>query len=292
MLLFEQNAGGAPANVAAALAKLGRSVAFIGKSGCDMNGVFLRRSLEEAGVDTRGLLSCSDVNTSMAFVTLSPEGERDFSFIRDADTKIQIDEVNRDMILQSRVFHFGSLSMTHDPARQTTLQALCWAREAGCIVSYDPNYRALLWPDPATAAKIMSSVVPQVDILKVSEDELVLMTGHNDLETGGKELLRRGPVCVAVTQGSNGATVFLPSGFVQTPTYPGQVIDTTGAGDAFMGGFLSQCLTRGIHPRDMSIDEAREISMFAHAVATCCVAARGGIPAMPSLETVQKLLAQ
>ncbi len=284
MLLFEQNAGGATANVAVSLSRLGRPAAFIGKIGCDMNGKFLRRTLDEAGVNTSGLLSDPSKHTSMAFVTLSPEGERDFSFVRDADTQLRADELDSVMVERSRIFHFGSLSMTHEPSREATLCALRLAREAGLIISYDPNYRAPLWPDSQTAVRQISTVLPYVDILKVSDEEVFLLTGETDIKAGGRKLLLGGPSCVAVTQGSGGATVCLPSGCIHTPTHPGPVVDTTGAGDAFMGGFLSGLLDRGLHPRSIKPDDAKEISLFAHAVATRCVAARGGIPAMPSRE--------
>lgn len=292
MRLFEQNPGGAPGNVAAALAKLGHSVAFIGKLGDDMNGRFLRQSLIETGVDVSALLTDTYAHTSMAFVSLSPDGERDFTFIRDADTKLHADEIKREMIENSKVFHFGALSMTDAPAYSATLRALELAREAGCIISYDPNYRALLWPDKDEAVMRMRSVLSQVNILKVSEEEAALLTGKVSIEDGGRELLSQGPSCVAVTQGANGVTVFLPSGNVHTPTFPGNVVDTTGAGDAFTGGFLSQCLTLGLHPHNMTLEDARTISLFANAVATCCVARRGGIPAMPERNNVINLLSE
>ena len=146
--LFERNAGGAPANVLVALEKLGHRTAFLGKVGCDMHGEFLRATLEEQGIDTRGLVSDPDAFTTLAFVALSADGEREFSFARKpgADTRITEGELARDVIADSRVFHVGSLSLTDEPARSATLAALAVAREAGCTLSYDPNYRANLWP--------------------------------------------------------------------------------------------------------------------------------------------------
>jgi len=290
MRLFEQNAGGAPGNVAVAAARLGHTAASVGKVGGDMNGAFLRQSLEGAGVDTRWLRTDSQSSTSMAFVVLSEGGERDFSFVRDADTKLAAEEIDAGLLSSAKIFHFGSLSMTHEPAHAATLTALRLAREQGCIISYDPNYRALLWPDERTAVERMASVLDRVDILKVSEEELLLLTGESDIEAGGRILLSRGPSCVAVTQGAGGATVCLPSGCVHTKTYPGPVVDTTGAGDAFMGGFLSQLLEYGISPSEMTLEKAETVSRFAHAVATLCVSKRGGIPAMPDRAEVDNLL--
>jgi fructokinase len=290
MRLFEQNAGGAPGNVAVAMTRLGHSAAFVGKVGSDMNGIFLRRSLDGAGVDTAWLRTDPAAATSMAFVTLSEGGERGFSFVRDADTKLTADEIDAEVLSRAKIFHFGSLSLTHEPARTATLTALRLAREKGCIVSYDPNYRALLWPDEQTAADRMASVLDRVDILKVSEEELLLLTGTADIEAGGRALLSRGPSCVAVTQGAKGATVCLPSGCVHTGTFPGPVADTTGAGDAFTGGFLSQLLERGMKPGEITLELAEVMSRFAHAVATCCVSKRGGIPAMPGRSEVDNLL--
>ena len=158
--LFERNAGGAPANVLVALEKLGHKTAFLGKVGCDMHGEFLRATLEEQGIDTRGLISDPDAFTTLAFVALSPDGEREFSFARKpgADTRITADELARDVIADSRVFHVGSLSLTDEPARSATLAALSAAREAGCTLSYDPNYRANLWPSVDAATADLSSL--------------------------------------------------------------------------------------------------------------------------------------
>lgn len=287
MRLFEQNPGGAPGNVAVALARLGHSSAFIGKIGSDSNGTFLRQSLDGAGVDTAGLMTDPGVNTSMAFVTLSDAGERDFSFVRDADTRLTIEELGEN---DCKIFHFGSLSMTHQPARDATWEALHRARTGGAIISYDPNYRPLLWNDQETAVRSMVSVLDRVDVLKVSEEEVALLTGEADPERGGRILLGRGPSCVAVTRGERGAILCHKWGAVHIKAFPATVADTTGAGDAFMGGLLSGLLTRNLHPADMTEHDAREIGRFANAVAACCVAARGGIPAMPTIERVTRLL--
>ncbi|MDR0249278.1 MAG: carbohydrate kinase [Oscillospiraceae bacterium] len=288
MRLFEQNAGGAPANVAAALAKLGRRAAFAGKVGRDMHGDFLRRALLQCGVDVANLAADPREPTSMAFVALSDEGERGFSFMRGADAKLPA--LSARALRGVKVFHFGSLSMTSIAARAATQKTVRLARKAGCVISFDPNYRAMLWPSERAAALCISSALGQTDILKVSEEEALLLTGIGDAEGAGKALLSRGPCCVCVTLGARGALLCRPGFCLHTPTYPGPVTDTTGAGDAFTAGFLRGLLARGLRPQNITEPLARELCAFAHAAATLCVAKRGGIPAMPGLEDVTALM--
>ena len=177
--LFEQNAGGAPANVLVALQHLGHPTAFIGKVGQDMHGDFLTSVLEAEGVDCKGLVHSPEVFTTLAFVALAETGERTFSFARKpgADTQLAPEELDRGVIQSSRIFHVGSLSLTDEPARSATLAALKLARQSGCILSYDPNYRANLWPSEAAACKQMRAVVSAMDLMKVSDEECELLTG-------------------------------------------------------------------------------------------------------------------
>ena len=180
--LFERNAGGAPANVLVALSRLGHKVAFIGKVGNDMHGNFLRATLEADDVDCTGLVMDDEHFTTLAFVALSPEGERSFSFARKpgADTCLSADELARDVIRDSRVFHVGSLSLTDEPARSATLAALDCAREAGCVMSYDPNYRDSLWTSAEAASEQMRSLIKYMDLIKISAEECPLMTDLDD----------------------------------------------------------------------------------------------------------------
>ena len=180
--LFERNPGGAPANVLVALQRLGHSTAFVGKVGCDMHGVFLRQTLEENDVDCSGLVSDPDHFTTLAFVALDPTGERTFSFARKpgADTQLRPEELNRDVLQNTRVLHVGSLSLTDEPARSATLEALHIARDAGATLSYDPNYRASLWPAAEVAAQQMRSVVGMMDLVKISAEETGLLTDESD----------------------------------------------------------------------------------------------------------------
>ena len=291
--LFERNAGGAPANVLVALQKLGHRTAFLGKVGDDMHGAFLRATLEGQGIDTRGLVSDPDAFTTLAFVALSADGEREFSFARKpgADTRITADELARDVIGDSRVFHVGSLSLTDEPARSATLAALDAAREAGCVLSYDPNYRANLWPSVDAAVAQMRSVVGRMDLMKLSDEECELLTGEKDPEAAAASLLERGPKVVAVTLGAGGAYVRCAEGGAEVAGFPADAVDATGAGDSFWGGFLAAFCESGKTPAEVTLADAVSFARLGNAVASLCVRKRGAIPAMPTREEAEALLA-
>ena len=291
--LFEQNAGGAPANVLCALARLGHECAFVGKVGDDMHGAFLRQALEAAGVDCTGLVADPDVFTTLAFVALSPSGERTFSFARKpgADTCLRPDELDRDVICGSRVFHVGSLSLTDEPARSATLEALRLAREAGCTLSFDPNYRASLWTSAEAAAAQMRSVLPLMDLVKLSDEECALVCGTADPAEAAARVLAQGPRVVAVTLGGSGAYVRTRDGGEVVPGFPAGVVDTTGAGDSFWGGFLAAYVESGLAPDQVGCADAVGFARMGNAVASLCVRRRGAIPAMPRRAEVEALLA-
>lgn len=292
MSLFERNPGGAPANVLVALQHLGHSTAFIGKVGCDMHGDFLRGVLEGEGIDCTGLISDPKYFTTLAFVALAPTGERTFSFARKpgADTQIEPGELARDVIADSRVFHVGSLSLTDEPARSATLEAIACARDAGCTLSYDPNYRANLWPSVEVACEHMRSIVSSMDLMKISDEECGLMTGESDPVAAARVLLERGPKVVAVTLGGSGTLVATREGTREVPGFPAEVVDTTGAGDSFWGGFLAAFLESGLTAAQVTLDDAANFARMGNAVASLCVRGRGGIPSMPARETVLELL--
>ena len=288
--LFEQNPGGAPANVLAALAKCGKQTSFIGKVGADMFGGFLKTVLEENHIRTDGLVMDEAVFTTLAFVALSKNGERSFSFARKpgADTCLKETEIRADLIADSRIFHVGSLSLTAEPAKSATFHALELAREKGCVISYDPNYRASLWESEEAAVKGMRSVLPYADVMKLSDEETILLTGEKDPQTAAKSLVAQGISLVAVTLGAQGALVCTRQGSAFVPGHSAKTVDTTGAGDAFWGGFLNCLLNSEKHPRDVSLSEAMEFADFANALASLCVEKRGAIPAMPTLEAIEK----
>ncbi|MEN6470744.1 MAG: carbohydrate kinase [Clostridiaceae bacterium] len=290
--LFEQNPGGAPANLVAAAARLGLKTAFIGKVGSDMHGVFLKRTLEGIGVCTDGLRVSDRVFTTLAFVALGEDGERSFSFARKpgADTQLAQEEVNIDILRHAKVFHFGSLSLTDEPAASATRHALSEAKARGAIISYDPNYREPLWDSVENAKAQMRSVLPLVDMLKLSEEETALLAGIPNPKEAALLLHAQGVSCVAVTLGKDGALLCVHGKTRVVPGFSVPVADTTGAGDAFLGAFLFHMLNLGRRPEELSMEEAAECARWGNAGAACCIQKRGAIPGMPDGAQIKKLL--
>lgn len=291
MDLFEQNPGGAPANVLACASRLGYRTAFIGKIGTDTQGDFLRKTLQDAGIDTGGLVSDERFFTTMAFVSLGDGGERSFAFARKpgADTQLCQEDVNLSILRESRFFHFGSLSLTDSPSRETTFYALKKAREAHCIISYDPNYRPLLWKSRGQAMEETRRALPCADLIKISEEETELLTGYASPQEAAEYLIREGLQIVAVTLGKDGALVATKDGCAVVPGYPVTAVDTTGAGDAFWGAFLYSLGQLAKTPSETSLQELMTITAFANAAAALCVTKRGAIPAMPSLDEIETM---
>ena len=239
---FTAYPGGAPANVAVAAARLGAKTGFIGKVGDDAFGRSLAATLKEQGVDVTGLYSCSDVPTTMALVSVDGNGERDFAFYRNpgADTQLTAGEALRALDREPlpKVLHVGSLSMTTEPSRTACREAVAFARSAGILVSYDPNYRAALWDSAEQAVGMMKELLSSCDILKVSDDEMVMLTGSDDPAEGSRILAEMGPSLVLVTLGEKGVFV-RGNGYAQgVPGVRVRVADTNGAGDTFLGGVL------------------------------------------------------
>ena len=293
MKIFERNPGGAPANVLVALKKLGHDVAFIGKVGQDMHGDFLRETLENNGIDCTGLISDPETFTTLAFVALDDQGDRSFSFARKpgADTQLEIDDLPVDVIKDSRVFHVGSLSMTNEPARSATIKALELAKEAGCVMSYDPNYRDSLWVNAELASIQMRSLIRFMDLIKISAEECPLLTDFEKPEDAAKDLLDKGAKAVVVTLDADGAYVATSEGGKIVESFRVDAVDTTGAGDSFWGGFLCAFCESGKKPEELTLDDVAAFARFGNAVASLCVRKRGAIPAMPEREAVEEILA-
>lgn len=302
--LYERNPGGAPANVAVAVSRLGGSAAFAGKVGDDSFGRYLKETLVSSGVDTRGLAVSREQHTTLAFVSLSDKGERDFSFCRNpgADCLLSPDELDVALIRKSRIIHTGSLSFTHEPLRETTLTAIHEARAAGVLVSCDPNWRESLWPDRFAGIHAMKELVSLSDVVKLSDVELALVSGldENDAESFteetiialAKKILKTGPALVTVTRGAAGSCFCFGDCSGNVPSFASSVVDTTGAGDAFAGALL-YCLSRRDALLDgLSEDMLRQDLLFANAAASLCVQKRGAIPAMPYPGAVQDILNQ
>jgi len=287
MKLFEQNPGGAPVNMLTAAGKAGLKTAFIGKVGDDMHGNFLIETAKQAGIETKGIVVDDTVFTTLAFVTLDENGEREFSFARKpgADTMLCYKEIDTELIRDTKVFHIGSLSLTDEPARTTTFQAVKEAKKYGAVISYDPNYRAPLWDSRENAMERMKSILPFVDIMKLSDEETALLTPFANPEEAAEYLLGRGVRLVAVTLGSEGVLICSRDGSEiisrRVPGFASHVVDTTGAGDSFWGAFVSQLVRAGKRLEEFGIDELAEYARYGNAVASLCVEKRGGLRSIP-----------
>lgn len=288
--LLAQNPGGAPANVLAMVSRLGGKTAFIGKVGRDAFGTFLRSVLAERGIDVSGLRFDETAHTTLAFVHLNERGDRSFSFFRDpgADQMLTVKELPLELLDNCRVFHFGSVSLTHEPSRGATLFAAEYAKKQGKLISFDPNYRAMLWDSEEKALEQIKQGIAIADILKVSEEEAQLITGDADPAGASQKLLNMGPAFVLVSLGELGAYYRNHACSGHVPAYTVHAVDTTGAGDAFAGAFLWNV-------RDMMREElafmspvqAQEIVRFANAAGALTTTGSGAIPAMPGLKEIR-----
>lgn len=285
---YAANPGGAPANLAVAAARLGASTALISKVGQDAFGRYLRKVMEENKVDVSALTVDEEQHTTMAVVSVDENGERDFTFYRDpgADSMLLKDEIPLGLLKEARFLHFGSVSLTREPARTTTLCAAETARALGAVITYDPNYRANLWPDRDTAIRRMRKPLDMVDILKISDEELPLLADTDDPEAGTAALAEHGIRLILVTLGPNGVFYRFGGKTGTVPGVPCTVGDTNGAGDTFFGAFLSR-LSRLDGPDCLTADTLEEMLAFANKAASITTSRRGAIPAMPTLEEMK-----
>lgn len=290
MPLYSQNPGGAPANVLAMSSMLGCNTAFIGKVGRDGFGSFIRQYLLNCGIDVSSLIESNVCNTTLAFVSLDGAGERNFTFYRNgcADVSLCESELPHDILKDCRIFHFGSVSLTNEPSRSATFAAAQLAKEAGALVSCDPNYRQFLWSDSSEAKEQMLRCMKYADILKVSKEEMLFLTGETDLVKGAATLQRLGPQIVLVTCGADGSYFHTPTCNGSVPAFAVTAIDTTGAGDAFFGALL-YCLV-GKTINDITAaqrEDWRKMLDFANAAAGLSTQKKGAIPSMPSINEIQ-----
>lgn len=291
--LLARNAGGAPANVLAMLAILGKKTAFIGKVGQDSFGRFLKKTLEDSSIDTTGLTVSETEPTTLAFVSLNEKGERSFDFYRtnSADVMLRRGEVPEALLEGCRLFHFGSVSMTAEPARDATLYAARRAKELGKLVSYDPNFRPALWADREEACRVMRSGLAYADVVKVSDDEVALLTGCTDFLAGAKALVDGGTKLALVTAGELGTWYASASGGAgHVPSIRVQTVDTTGAGDTFLGALLGGLLDCGEALERIPDETLRGLIRFANAAGALCTTGRGAIASMPKREHILKCL--
>ncbi len=289
-LLFARNPGGAPANVAVQAHRAGVSAGFLGRVGKDMFGDFLVDTLKECGVDIQGLTQDPDYATTLAFVQLSPEGDRDFSFYRNpgADTRLTFEDTDLSILDQCKLLCFGSLLMTAEPSRSAVTRLVDYAREHGKITAYDPNWRPPLWKGrEAEGVEQMKSLVSKADIMKISGEELELLTGKESIEEGAWVLLEQGVSLVVVTLGARGCKAFVPGVSVEKETYDTQVKDTTGSGDSFFGALLAKIVASGKRPSQLSPEELGDFLDFANAAGSTCATKTGAIPALPDVEAIE-----
>lgn len=288
------NAGGAPANVLACAAKLGLKTAIIAKTGDDFIGNWLKGVLDAAEICTSGLVLDPDKNTTIAMVTLDEKGDRSFAFYRNgcADVSLTAQEVNLEMIRSSKIFHFGSVSMTDEPSRSATLYAARYAGESERVVSYDPNLRRNLWQSEDCARKYIKEGLALCDIAKLAEDECSFLFEGGSLHENARRILWENPrlKLLFVTCGEKGSYVFTADAVQYAPSFEVRTVDTTGAGDAFVGAVLYQILKHDQKLTGYSQEELQEMVRFGNAVGALSVQKMGAIPAMPAREEVEQFL--
>lgn len=288
--IFTAFPGGAPANVAVAATRLGATAGFIGKVGNDSFGRALADTLKKDNVDISGLYYDDNVPTTMAIVAVDETGEREFSFYRDpgADTQLTVDEALGALSAGiPKILHVGSLSMTTSPGREACVEAVRFAKENGAAISYDPNYRAALWDSEEHAIEMMKELLPYADILKVSDEECVMLTGSNDFAEGSSILSEYGPKLVLVTLGADGVFVRMGDNTAEVPGFKVEVADTNGAGDTFLGAMLMQIADEKAVETD-PWTQLLDMVCYANKAASLTCSRHGAIPAMPTLDEMNR----
>ena len=297
--MYEANPGGAPCNVLAMLKKLGHEVAFIGKVGDDIFGAELRGVLQDIGIDTKGLVTDKEVRTTLAFVKTFEDGDRDFSFYRNpgADMMLKKEEIDDDLLKNTGIFHFGTLSMTHEGVREATLHAVKTAKDAGALISFDPNLREPLWKSLDEAKEQVLSGMSYCDILKISDNEIQWLTGEVDYTEGVKKIYEKFDIpLITVSLGKEGSRAYYKKedekdGFLMVEVPPflqKNTIETTGAGDTFGGCVLHYILEKGL--KGLTASDLEEMIRFANGAASIITTRRGALRVMPEKEEVEELV--
>ncbi|MBP3352013.1 MAG: carbohydrate kinase [Lachnospiraceae bacterium] len=287
--LFEANPGGAPCNVLAMLNRFGHTTAFIGKVGEDIFGLRLKRELEEIGIDTCGLLLDKEVRTTLAFVQNDETGDRSFSFYRNpgADMMLCPEEVQEDWIQGAKLFHFGTLSMTHEKVREATIKALELAKKHRLLISFDPNLRESLWDSLENAKKQVAYGLQYCDILKISDNEIQWFTGEEDYDKGIRMLQGTYQIpLILLSMGKDGSRAYHKDFRVEVPGFlQKNTIETTGAGDTFMGACLHFVLRKGLE--DLREADLREMLTVANGAASIITTRKGALKVMPTIEEIE-----
>ena len=290
--VYEANPGGAPCNVLSMLTKLGKKTAFIGKVGTDIFGNRLKATLNEVGIDTSNLVMDEEIRTTLAFVETFPDGDRDFSFYRNpgADMMLRADEVNTELLRDTKLFHFGTLSMTHDEVRNATKMAIDTAKEAGAVISFDPNLREPLWKSLEDAREQVAYGLSRCDVLKISDNEIQWFTGEEDYDAGIRRLREQYDIpLIMLSMGKDGSRAYYKDLRVEVaPFLQENTIETTGAGDTFGACCLYHVLKYGLD----SLDEEKltEMLTFANAAASIITTRKGALRVMPEESEVRGLM--
>ena len=289
--MFEACPGGAPCNVLALLNKMGKKTAFFGKVGKDQFGKTLRDTLDEVKIDTSHLLEDEKVNTTLAFVHTFPDGDREFSFYRNpgADMMLTKDEVDESFLEETKIFHFGTLSMTHEGVREATKKALDVVKEKGALISFDPNLRPPLWSTLDLAKEQMEYGFGFCDILKISDNEIQFVSGKEDYDEGIAYLREKYDIpLILLTMGKDGSRAYYKGMRIERAGFPVKAIETTGAGDTFCGSCLNYILEHDFE--NLTEEELGEMLTFANAAAALVTTRKGAIRAMPEKEEVINLI--
>lgn len=291
---FHPKPGGAPANAAVAAARLGAQSAFVGKVGEDIFGRHLEKVLRQEGVNTQGIQFDPHARTTLVFIAMPDVHTAEFVFYRNpgADMLLKPEELPVDLLGSTRCLHFGSLSLIDEPIYSAALRAIEIAREGGALISFDVNYRPALWSSPEAAAQRVKGVLPLVDLVKVNESELELITGQADLQKGSQALLAYGPKLCVVTLGAQGSFFHNGQNFDFIPGFTVETIDATGCGDAFIAGLLTQVVANEKPLGDISAEQWIHTLRYANAVGALTAMTQGVIPALPTREQVKTFLNQ
>jgi len=289
---YEANPGGAPCNVLSMLQKMNKKTAFIGKVGKDAFGQTLKSTIDKIGIDSKGLVFDETVNTTLAFVNIDKNGERSFSFYRNpgADMMLTQEEVDLEIIRNSKIFHFGTLSMTHEKVRQATRKAVKEAQKQNILISFDPNLRPLLWDDLSLAKKQIDYGCSVCDILKIEDEEVKFLTDCDDTEKAVEILKNKYDIkLILVTCGSQGSTAYYKDLIIKQDAYlQKSTVDTTGAGDTYCGSCLGYLIDNDIDKLNKA--KIKEMISFASAAASIVTTRKGAICSMPDLKEVKNLM--
>lgn len=289
--LYEANPGGAPCNVLSLLAKMGKETGFIGKVGSDQFGTLLKNTLLDVNISTEGLVVDNQVRTTLAFVHTFPDGDREFSFYRNpgADMMLTEEEVKADMIEQAKIFHFGTLSMTHQGVRKATHRAVDIAKKAGILISFDPNLRPPLWSSRELAKEQIEWGLAQCDILKISDNEIQFVSGKDDYDDGIAYLQEKYQIpLILLTMGKDGSRAYYKGKRIEKAGFAVKAIETTGAGDTFCGCSLNYILEHDF--TNLSDEELEGMLTFANAGAALVTLKKGAIYSMPEKEEIENLI--